>query len=119
MNNTAQKRWSFPLKTFSVNVTKSGLEDYPKELPKVLWKALINNHRKNAKSEASILACKHFKKKNHNLQQHAEFTLIKQIKKQTTATEARILLKWRENFWIFELKTLYLDGFTQELNNID
>ena len=118
MNNTAQKRWSFPLKTFSVNVTKSGLEDYPKELPKVLWKALINNHRKNAKSEASILACKHFNKQNHNFQQHAQSTLIEQIIKQTTGEETRTLLK-RRDFWVLKLKILYPDGLNQKLNNIN
>ena len=35
---------------------------------------------KDAKSEASILACKHFNEQNHNFQQHAEFTFIKQLK---------------------------------------
>ena len=38
------------------------------------------------------------KKNNHNFQQHAEFTLTEQIKKQTTAEETRTPLKRRENF---------------------
>ena len=53
----------------------------------------LNNHRKDAKSQASILACKHFNEKNHNFQQHAEFTLIQQLKKQTTTEEKRTLFK--------------------------
>ena len=79
----------------------------------------LNTHRKDAKSQASILACKHFSEQNHNFQQHAEFTLIEQIKKQTTAEETRTLLKQRENFCVLKLKILYLDGLNQELNNID
>ena len=54
-----------------------------------------------------------------NSQQHAEFTLIEQIKKQTIAEETRTLLKRRENFWVSKLKTLYPDGLNQELNNIN
>ena len=34
----------------------------------------LKNHRKDAKSEASILACKHFNEQNHSFQQHPEFT---------------------------------------------
>ena len=60
----------------------------------------LNNHRKDTKSKASILACKHFNEQNHNFQQHTELTLIKQSKKQTTAEETRTLLKRRENFWV-------------------
>ena len=41
-----------------------------------------NNHRKDAKSQASILACEHFNEQNHNFQQHAEFTLSKLKNKQ-------------------------------------
>ena len=58
-------------------------------------------------------------KPNHNFQQHAEFTLIEQIKKQTAAEETRTLLKRRENFWVLKLKALYLDGLNQALNNGD
>ena len=65
----------------------------------------LNNHRKDAKLGASILTCKHFSEQNHNFQQHAEFTLIEQIKKQGTAEETRTLPKRRENFWVFKLKT--------------
>ena len=79
----------------------------------------LNNHRKDAKSQASILAFKHFSEQNHKYQQHAEFTLIEQIKKQTTTEETRTLLKRRENFWVLKLKTLYPDWLNQELNNID
>ena len=50
------------------------------------------------KSEASILACKHFNKQNHNFQQHAEFALIEQIKTQATPEETRIFLKTRRRF---------------------
>ena len=64
----------------------------------------LNNHRKDAEWEASILACKHFNEQNHNFQQHAKFTLTDQIKKQTTVEETRTLLKWKENFWVFKLK---------------
>ena len=48
---------------------------------------------KNAKSQASILACKHFNKQNNNFHQHVEFTLIEQIRKQTTDEETRTRLK--------------------------
>ena len=58
-------------------------------------------------------------KNNHNFQQHAEFTLIEQIKKQTTAEETRTPLKRRENFWVLKLKTLYPDELNQKSNNID
>ena len=63
-----------------------------------LFNVRLNNHRKDAKSQVSILACKHFNEQNHNFQQHAQFTLLEQIKKQTTAEETRALLKRRENF---------------------
>ena len=65
------------------------------------------------------MACKHFNKTNNNFQQHAEFTLIEQIKKQTTTEETRTLLKRRENFWVLKLKTLYPDGLNQESDNTD
>ena len=48
----------------------------------------LNSHRKDAKSQTSILACKYFNEQNHNFQQQPEFTLIEQIKKQT-AEEAK------------------------------
>ena len=79
----------------------------------------LNNHRKDTKSQASILACKHFSEQNHKYQQHAEFNLIEQIKKQTITEETRALLTRRGNFWVLKLKTLYPDGLNQELNNID
>ena len=50
------------------------------------------------------------KQQNHNFQQHVEFTLIEEIKKQATAEETRTLLKRRENFWVLKLKALYPDG---------
>ena len=46
----------------------------------------LKNHRKNANSEKSILACKNFNKPNHNFHHHAEFTLIEQIRKETEET---------------------------------
>ena len=58
----------------------------------------LNNHRKDAKLHAQILVCKHFNEQNHNFRQHAEFTLLEQIKRQTTTEETRTLLKRRENF---------------------
>ena len=79
----------------------------------------LSNLEKDAKLQASILSWKHFNNQNHNFQQHAEFTLIEQIKKQRTAEETRILLKRRANFWVLKQKTLYPDGLDQELNNID
>ena len=65
------------------------------------------------------MACKHFNKPNNNFQQHAEFPLIEQIKKQTTTKETRTLLERRENFWVLKLKTLYPDGLNQESDNTD
>ena len=44
------------------------------------FKIRLHNDRKDAKSEASVLACKHFSEQNHNFQQNAEFTFIEQIK---------------------------------------
>ena len=79
----------------------------------------LSNLEKDAKLQASILSWKHFNNQNHNFQQHAEFTLIEQIKKQRTAEETRILLKRRANFWVLKQKTLSQDGLNQELNNID
>ena len=79
----------------------------------------LSNLGKDAKLQASILSWKHFNNQNHNFQQHAEFTLIEQIKKQRTAEETRILLKRRAKFWVLKQKTLYPDGLDQELNNID
>ena len=55
---------------------------------------------KDAKSQTSILVCKHFNRQNRNFQ------------------ETRILLKRRENFWVLKLKTLYPEGLNQELNNM-
>ena len=79
----------------------------------------LSNLGKDAKLQASILSWKHFNNQNHNFQQHAEFTLIEQIKKQRTAEETRILLKRRANFWVLKQKTLYPVGLIQEINNID
>ena len=79
----------------------------------------LNNHRKDAKSQASVWTHKHFTKQNCYSQQHAEFSLIEQIKKETTAEETRTLLKRRENFWVLQLKTLCPDEVNQELNNTD
>ena len=56
----------------------------------------LNNHAKDAKSEKSIVACKHFNEPNHNSQQHAEFTLIQQIRKQAKTEETRKLLEKSE-----------------------
>ena len=50
---------------------------------------------------------------NHNFQQHAEFALIEQIRKQITAQEIRKFTKKRENFWILKLKTLQPDGLNK------
>ena len=51
---------------------------------------------KNAKSEKSVLVCKHFNETEHNFQANAEFTLIEQIKKQTTTEETKISWKNEE-----------------------
>ena len=72
------------------------------------------DHWKDAKSKASIVECKHFSEQNHYFQQHAEFALIEQIEKQTTAEETRTLLKQRQNFWVLKLKTLCPDRSNQE-----
>ena len=53
----------------------------------------LNNNREDAKSQASILVCNYLNEQNHNFQQHTEFTLIEQYIKQTSAEEAKILLK--------------------------
>ena len=52
------------------------------------------------------------------IQQHAEFTLTKQIRKQTIEETRKLLKKW-EKFWISKVKTLYPDGLNQELNDSD
>ena len=76
-----------------------------------LFNVRLNNYGKYAKSEKSILACKHFSEPYRNFQQHAEFTLIKQIKKQTTVEKTKKLL--------LKLKSLYPDGLNQVLNDTD
>ena len=52
----------------------------------------LNNHRKDATSEESILACKHFNECNHNFHV-VEFTLIKQTERQPTTEETRKFMK--------------------------
>ena len=79
----------------------------------------LSNHRKDAKSEKSILAYKHSNEPNHNFQQHAEFTLMEQIREKRTTEKRRKLLKIRENFRILKLKALYAHGLNQELNDIE
>ena len=78
----------------------------------IRWKQIgLNNHRKDAQSQKSILSCKHFNEPNHNFQQHAQFTLVKQInptKKETKRQKK--LLKNREVFSILKLKPLHPDG---------
>ena len=74
---------------------------------------------KKLNHKPQFLTCNHFNEQNHDFQQHAEFTLIERVKKQTTAEETRTLLKRRENFWVLQLKTLYPDELNQELNNTD
>ena len=78
----------------------------------IRWKQIgLNIYRKDAQSQKSILACKHFNEPNHNFQQHAQFTLIKQInptKKETKRQKK--LLKNREIFSILKLKPLHPDG---------
>ena len=76
-----------------------------------LFNVRLNNYGKYAKSEKSILACKHFSEPYRNFQQHAEFTLIEQIKKQTTVEKTKKLL--------LKLKSLYPDGLNQVLNDTD
>ena len=74
---------------------------------------------RNKKTIRSLLSPKHFNEPNHSFQQHTEFALIEQIRKQTTDEETRKLMKKRENFWILKLKTSQPDGLNQELNDID
>ena len=71
----------------------------------------LNNYGKYAKSEKPILACKHFSEPYRNFQQHAEFSLIEQIKKQATVEKTKKLL--------LKLKSLYSDGLNQDLNDTD
>ena len=85
---------------------------------KTPFKFRFNNHREDAKLQPPTLSYKHCNEQNHNFKRHSAFTLIEQIKKQTTAEETRTLLKGRENFWLLKLRTLYPDGLIQELNNI-
>ena len=79
----------------------------------------LNNHRKDSNKKDAILACTHFQKSNHIFQPDAKFVLIEKImKKYKTVKELRLILKKCENFWILNLRTLYLDGLNQELNNV-
>ena len=64
----------------------------------------VNNHRKDVNSEKSILPCKHVNESNHSSQQHAEFTLIEQLRKQTATEEARKLLSKTRKFLDFKFK---------------
>lgn len=59
--------------------------------------------------------CKLLNEQDDTFHQDAEFTLIEQIKNQTTTKETRTLLKQRANFWVLKIKTLYPDGWNKEL----
>ena len=79
----------------------------------------LNNHRKDSKKKDAIFVCTHFQKWNHNFQQDAKLVLIEQItRKYNTHEELRLILKKRESFWILNLRTLYPEGLTQELNDV-
>ena len=72
----------------------------------IRWKQIgLNIYRKDAQSQKSILACKHFDEPNHNFQQHAQFTLIKQINptKKETKRQKKTSEKSR-NFLNFKTK---------------
>ena len=65
----------------------------------------ISNHRKDIKSQASILTCKHFNEQNRNFEEHAKFTLIEQIKKQTIENRKnKNTFKTKRKFLSFKIK---------------
>ena len=79
----------------------------------------LNNHRKDSKKKDAIFACTHFQKWNHNIPWDAKLVLNEQItRKYNTHEELRLILKKRESFWILNLRALYPEGLTQELNDV-
>ena len=77
----------------------------------------LNNHKKNVKKVAAIIACKNFQLQSHNFNKHSNFTIIDQLmntsKSKETLTQRLIE---RENFWILKLDTLYPKRFNMELS---
>ena len=55
------------------------------------------------------MVSKYLNEPNHDFQPHTEFTLIEQIKTQTTTKETGKLMKKQENFWDLKLETLHPD----------
>ena len=74
---------------------------------------LLNNHRDDVKNPhpKTILACKHFREKNHNFNKHAKFIIkdkLTNTKKPKEILRQRLIQ--RENFWIQTLDKIYPKG---------
>ena len=73
----------------------------------------FENHRKDAKSDKSILAWKHFNKSGYNFQQHADLLWLNKLGRGEKTFE-----NTRE-FWILKLKASYPDEPNKKSNEID
>ena len=77
----------------------------------------INKHRDDVLKHDAILASQHFKKCNHNFNEHARFIIIEQLKDQGRSPEImRRILENREDFWIKKLLTIVPNGLNKGLN---
>ena len=77
----------------------------------------LNNHRKDVNRQNAPQADQRFKLPNHNFNQHARFTLTKQLDNMRIDKDlATLRLKKREDFWIETLNTLHSYGLNPALN---
>ena len=79
----------------------------------------LNNHKNDAKNHhpKTILACKHFREKNHNFNKHAKFIIIDKLtntKKPKEILRQRLIQK--EHLRIQTSDTIYPKGLNQELS---
>ena len=77
----------------------------------------LNNHRKNAKHQNGILACRYFQQKSHNFNSHAKFIITSKLANTSSSKDIlRERIIQRENFWIQKLKTSVSYGLNRELS---
>ena len=77
----------------------------------------MNKHRDDVQKHDAILACQHFKKYNHNFNEHARFIIIEQLNDQGRSPKiTRKILENREDFWMKPLQTIVPRGLNKGLN---
>ena len=77
----------------------------------------LNNHRKDAKHQNAILACRYFQQKSHNFNSHAKFIITSKLANTSSSKDIlRERIIQRENFWIQKLKTSVSYGLNRELS---